>query len=229
MSSHANNCFGVGLDWNGNFMMISYGYKSNWFYPVLHSSATQKSNLSSKPLKSYVVKFSFCRPVSLPCSDILSGRSELPESYCLWWERLNIIKLSDNPNLLIILRPWHWPTTDTRGTWSGAGVHVSCWQHIPSPRLQSRMEPGDGWQQNLDRSLSVRKFALKCFCKIILQIFSYFSPDPREVSRMTVRRGSFFSVSVQTSVSISGILSPILLSCTMALQGKSSPVKCKFV
>ena len=65
---------------------------------------------------------------------------------------------------------------------------------------------------------------LKCFCKIILQIFSYFSPDPREVSRMTVRRGSFFSVSVQTSVSISGILSPILLSCTMALQGKSSPL-----
>lgn len=122
----------------------------------------------------------------------------------------------------VILRPWHWPETDTRGTWPGAWGHVSCWQHVPPSYLQTRVETGDWWQQNLDRPLSVRKFGI--FCKIILQIFSYFSPDPREVSRMTVRRGSFFSVSVQTSVSISGILSPILLSCTMALQGKSSPL-----
>ena len=135
---------------------------------------------------------------------------------------------SNHYTFLMILRSWNWPQVDTRDAWPGAGDHVSRWQNVPPSCFHSRMANGNWQQQDLGYSISVRSFALKYLCKIILEIFSYFSPDPREVSRMTVRRGSFFSVSVQTSLSLSGLLSPILLSCTMSLQGKSSPVKCKF-
>ena len=47
-------------------------------------------------------------------------------------------------------------------------------------------------------------------------------PDSSDLSKVTIRRGSVFSVCVKTFIPLSELSSPTLLTCSMTLPGKQS-------
>ena len=52
------------------------------------------------------------------------------------------------------------------------------------------------------------------------------SPAPEAVSKMTVRRGPLYSVSVETIIAEEELESPTAILCTMLLTGASSRSQC---
>ena len=192
---------------------------------------------------------SCCRRVPLPRGDILPGCDNLPPPRCVRWAaavRLYMIITIYLVTLRSVQTPAAAPCCSTchvagmwrwRVEWTTCSLsHVSRWPGSPSRgtsqgdlflyKVTSRLNSEitlilTAWHMTSSPANTQYPYShMVTFC-----IF-FRSPAPEAVSKMTVRRGPLYSVSVETIIAEEELGSPTAILCTMLLTGACSRSRC---